>query len=61
MTQISDELLCGDDVNVIYGDDWYFNMAEQYLSGCKSSESKLFQKEINTRSSLPTTTLKDAA
>jgi len=28
MTEIRDELLCGDDVNLIYGDNWYFEMAE---------------------------------
>jgi hypothetical protein len=32
MTEIRDELLCGDDVNLIYGDNWYFEMAEIYLS-----------------------------
>lgn len=55
MTQISDELLCGDDVNVIYGDDWYFNMAEIYLT-----HSDTFN-ETSPIVCLNIKTLKDAA
>jgi hypothetical protein len=29
MTEDVNELLCGDDVNIIYGDDWYFEMAKK--------------------------------
>jgi hypothetical protein len=61
MTEDVNELLCGDDVNIIYGDDWYFEMAKKYLSHEKTSECQIASNDSDRNNLAHTTILKDAA
>lgn len=55
MAELIDELLCGDDIDLIYGDDWYFEMAEIYLSHDATSKKNSHLIYMNTE------TLKEVA
>lgn len=55
MNEEIDELLCGDDVDRVYGDDWYFKMAKEHLS------EPALPTNMETSTSLYTPTLKDAS
>ena len=61
MTDVIDELICGDDVNLIYGDNWYFKMAVSYLSHTKHTEGSSTPIDKKAHISLTITQLKDAA
>lgn len=61
MTEDVNELLCGDDVNIIYGDDWYFEMAKKHLSHEKTSKCQKTSNDSDRKILTHTNILKDAA
>lgn len=61
MTEGAHKLLRGDDVDIIYGDDWYFKMAKKHLSHNKTSECQITLDSSNRKTLTYTKTLKDAA
>lgn len=61
MTKDIDELLCGDNINLIYGDDWYFKMAKKHLRHHSTSECQTSSNSYDKETISHTETLKDAA
>jgi len=61
MTEEIDELLGGDDVDLVYGNEWYFKMAEKYLSRSSGRESAPLSINPKANRILHTSHLKDAS